>query len=92
MRNKMSKYNFNFAVSAKIDAKTVEDMIKAVVEEQTGRKVISVDINVKMKSQGFQRDEYQVAVFEGVTVNFQTDRPAITEITKSHKTFDPHAR
>lgn len=88
----MSKYNFNLAVSAKINAKTVEDMIKAVVEEQTGRKVSSVEINVKIQSQGFQRDEYKVAVFEGVTVNFQTEQPAITALTKSHKTFDPHAR
>lgn len=88
----MSKYNFNLAVSAKIDTKTVEDMIKAVVEEQTGRKVSSVEINVKIQSQGFQRDEYKVAVFEGVTVNFQTEQLAITALTKSHKTFDPHAR
>ena len=87
----MSKYNFNLAVSAKINAKTVEDMIKAV-EEQTGRKVSSVEINVKIQSQGYQRDEYKVAVFEGVTVNFQTEQPAITALTKSHKTFDPHAR
>lgn len=68
----MSKYNFNLAVTATINAKTVEDMVKAVVEEQTGRKVRAVDINVKMKTQGFQRDEYQVAIFEGVTVHFES--------------------
>lgn len=68
----MSKYNFNLAVTANIAAKTVEEMVKAVVEEQTGRKVTAVDIKVKMVTQGYQRDEYQVPVFEGVTVHFQS--------------------
>jgi hypothetical protein len=68
----MSKYNFNLAVSATINAKTVEDMVKAVVEEQTGRKVTSVDLKVKMITQGYQRDEYQTPIFEGVTVHFES--------------------
>ena len=64
-------YKFNFAVSADIDAKTVQDMVKRVVEEQTGQRVKSVDLKVKMITQGHQRDEYQVPVFEGVTVRFE---------------------
>lgn len=90
----MSKYNFNLAVTATINAKTVEDMVKAVVEEQTGRKVRAVDINVKMKTQGFQRDEYQAAIFEGVTVHFESDSPVLNVAGKTitEKTFDPHAR
>lgn len=71
-------YNFNFAVSASIDAKTVQEMIKAVVEEQTGRKVKSVDLKVKMVTQGYQRDEYQTPVFEGVTVHFEPDNTVPT--------------
>lgn len=69
----MSKYNFNFAVSANIDAKTVQEMIKTVVEEQTDRKVKSVDLKVKMVSSGYQRNEYQTPVFEGVTVQFEQE-------------------
>jgi len=64
-------YNFEFAVSATIDPKVVEEMIKKVVEEQTGRKVSKIDIKVQMKTQGYQCNEYQVPVFEGVTVYFE---------------------
>ena len=64
-------YNFDFAVSATISSEVVQKMIKTVVEEQTGRKVSKVDIKVKMVTQGYQRDEYQVPVFEGVTVYFE---------------------
>ena len=87
-------YNFNFAISATINASTVKEIVKAVVEEQTGRKVRAVNINVKMKTQGFQRDEYQVAIFEGVTVHFENDSPIPNLGGKNitEKTFDPHAR
>jgi uncharacterized alkaline shock family protein YloU len=68
-------YSFDFAVSADIDAKTVQEMVKRIVEEQTGQRVKSVDLKVKMVTHGYQRDEYQVAVFEGVTVHFEKEGP-----------------
>ena len=78
-------YNFNFAISAKILPSTVKEMIKTIVEAQTGRKVSSIDFDVKNVTKGWQRDEYTEAVFEGVTVTFQSDQPAITAPTKTQK-------
>ena len=67
----MNGYNFDFAVSAKISAKVVEEMITKVVEEQTGKKVARIEINMKNVTKGYQRDEYTETVFEGVTVYFE---------------------
>lgn len=69
----MNGYNFDFAVSAKIAPKVVEEMIKKVVEEQTGKKVASVEFNMRTVTKGWQRDEYTETVFDGVTVFFEGD-------------------
>jgi len=70
----MSGYNFDFAVSAKISEKVVVEMITRVVEEQTGKKVSKVEINMKSVTKGWQRDEYTETVFEGVTVHFKDNQ------------------
>ena len=67
----MTGYNFDFAVSAKISEKVVVEMITKVVEEQTGKKVARVELNMKTVTKGYQRDEYTETVFEGVTVYFE---------------------
>lgn len=67
----MNGYNFDFAMSAKISEKVVKEMITKVVEEQTGRKVANIEINMKTVTKGFQRDEYTETVFEGCTVTFE---------------------
>lgn len=67
------KYNFEFAVSAKISGPVVKEMITKVVEEQTGRKVDRVDLEMKTVSKGTYRDEYTETVFEGATVYFAVD-------------------
>lgn len=67
----MNEYNFDFAMSAKISEKVVKEMITKVVEEQTGRKVANIEINMKTVTKGWQRDEYTETVFEGVTVHFE---------------------
>jgi hypothetical protein len=67
----MNGYNFDFAVSAKISDKVVTEMITKVVEEQTGKKVARIEINMKSVTKGWQRDEYTETVFEGVTVYFE---------------------
>ena len=67
----MNGYNFDFAVSAKISPKVVEEMIKKVVEEQTGKKVASLEFNMRTVTKGWQRDEYTETVFDGVTVYFE---------------------
>ena len=89
----MNGYNFDFAVSAKISAKVVEEMIAKVVTEQTGKKVASVKLEVKNVLKGSQMNEYNETVFEGATVFFENEK----SIGKGSKTFtqdsyDPHAR
>ena len=89
----MNGYNFDFAVSAKISPKVVEEMIKKVVEEQTGKKVASIKLEVKNVTKGHQMNEYNEAVFEGATVFFENEK----SIAKGSKVFtqdsyDPHAR
>ena len=70
----MNGYNFDFAVSAKISPKVVEEMIKKVVEEQTGKKVASIEFNMRSVTKGWQRDEYTETVFDGVTVHFEQSK------------------
>lgn len=67
----MNGYNFDFAVSAKISEQVVKEMITKVVEEQTGKKVSKIDMNMRSVTKGFQRDEYTETVFDGVTVYFE---------------------
>ncbi len=63
-------YNFDFAVSATVSAKVVEEMVKKVVEDQTGRKVKKITFKTKNVSSGYQRDDYSTTVFDGCTVDF----------------------
>ena len=70
----MNGYNFDFAVSAKISPKVVEEMIKKVVEEQTGKKVARIELNMRSVTKGFQRDEYTETVFDGATVFFENEK------------------
>jgi trehalose-6-phosphate synthase len=67
---KMSEYKFNFAVSAEISLETIKEMIKASVEEQTGRKVKSVVFKIGMKYYGFG-DESGSPELSGCTVHFE---------------------
>lgn len=67
----MNGYNFDFAVSAKISEQVVKEMITKVVEEQTGKKVSKIDMNMRSVTKGWQRDEYTETVFDGVTVYFE---------------------
>ena len=67
-------YNFEFAVSAQISAKVVEEMIKKVVQEQTGKKVASVELKMRSVTKGNQRDEYTETVFDGATVFFENEK------------------
>jgi hypothetical protein len=66
-------YDFEFAVSATISAKVVEEMIKKVVEEQTGKKVSSIELKMRSVTKGHQRDEYTETVFDGATVFFDKE-------------------
>lgn len=67
--NTMTKYKFNFDVTANIDVATVIEMIKTVLEEQTGRKVKSVDFDLSVKKTWQTNEHY--AVCNGVKVRFE---------------------
>lgn len=47
--------NFDFAMSAKISALTVQEMIKKAVEEQTGQEVKSVTFDVSAVGDVYDR-------------------------------------
>ena len=89
----MNGYNFDFAVSAKISPKVVEEMIKKVVEEQTGKKVASIKLEMRSVSKGSQRDEYTETVFDGATVFFENEKSTVKgSKTFTQDSYDPHAR
>ena len=67
----MNGYNFDFAMSAQISAKVVEEIIKNTVEQQTGKKVANIRINISTDTQGYGVTERDVTVFDGVTVYFE---------------------
>ncbi len=67
-------YNFNFDVSAQISAKTVEEMIKKVVEEQTGKKVTRIEMKMQNVTKGLQTNEYTETSFNGCTVYFESSK------------------
>lgn len=66
----MQGYNFDFAMSAQISPKVVEEIIKNTVEQQTGKKVASVKINTRTVTRGMGMAEHDVTEFDGVTVYF----------------------
>lgn len=74
----MEHYNFEIAVSAKISAKVVEEMIKRVVEEQTGKKVSSIEMKFNTVSKGIGPSESTERVFDGCHVFFQSEKPTAT--------------
>ena len=64
-------YDFNFAISATINAATVEAMVKKCVEEQSGRRVKSITFTNRIGSD--YMDRYSRTVFDGCTVTFEVD-------------------
>ena len=89
----MKGYNFDFAVSAKISPKVVEDMIKSVVEQQTGKQVKTIKLEMRSVTKGSQRDEYTETVFDGATVFFENEQVSSKgSRVFTQSTFDPAAR
>ena len=67
-------YNFEYAVSANISAKVVEEMVKQVVEEQTGKRVERIEMRFKTITKGFGPSESTEQVFDGCLVYFKNER------------------
>lgn len=75
-------YNFDFAVSATISQKIVEEMVKKIVEEQTGRKVKSISFGVTAQSD--RDDRYTTYVPNGCTVTFADANSIGLSISRGH--------
>jgi hypothetical protein len=67
-------YNFEFAVSAQISERVVKEMVTKVVEEQTGKKVSSIDIKLRTVTKGIGPSESTETVFDGCTVYFVNEK------------------
>lgn len=65
------KYNIDFAISADLSAEVVEEMVKKIVEEQTGRTVSKVTF--KTRSESDPMDRYSREVFNGARVDFKSE-------------------
>ena len=66
-------YNFDLAVSATISSKVAEDMVRRIVEDQTGKKVSSVEVRLRKVTKGVGTSELTETVFDGYHVYFQNE-------------------
>ena len=68
------KYNYkiDMTVTANIDATTVEQMVRDIVESDTGRKIKSLTMRVRSRSDG----QVVTQVFDGVSITFDGDQTA----------------
>jgi hypothetical protein len=69
-----SKTNFDIAMSATLSATVLEEMVRKMVEEQTGKTVERVEFNIVRKSVGFDgRESVMENVMESCTVTFYSE-------------------
>lgn len=67
-------YNFELSITATVTGKIAEDIVRAVVEEQTGRKIQSIEPKYVMASRGFGPDVDRVQEFNGYTITFMPEK------------------
>lgn len=77
-----SEYNFNFAMSVSISETTIRDMIKDIVEKQTGQKVDKITFRSRTETTGYGPSEYSTQVFDGVTISFVDQTPRKFDLPK----------
>ena len=66
-------YDFKYAMSATVSPQVVEEMITRIVEEQTGKKVKSIKLEMQNTLTGYGLSERTETVFNGYTVNFEAE-------------------
>jgi len=76
-------YNFDLAVSATISAKVAAEMVKKVVEEQTEKKVASIETKFKTITMGSEVTE----VFDGYIVYFVEENKSLASAITNAKPF-----
>ena len=67
-------YNFDIDVSANISPKVAEEMIRKVIEEQTGKKVASIQFQLRKVTKGFSMNGYEDTFFDGIKVFFVAEK------------------
>ena len=80
-------YNFELAVSAIISAKVAEEMIRKIVEEQTEKKVASIEPTFKTVTKGNGANETTDTVFTGFLVNFAEEKKSLSNAITDAKPF-----
>lgn len=68
-------YNFKIAMNATISPVVVEEMIRAAVENQTGKKITKIEIQM-----------YE-GKFAGYVVDFDEAKPVVVSIDKFDRNF-----
>lgn len=66
----MTNFNIDFAISATISPSTVEEMVRKAVEEQSGRKVKSIEFKTREISDF--ADRFSHHAFDGCKVVFES--------------------
>ena len=76
-------YNFELSITATVTGKVAEDIVRSVVEEQTGRKIQSIEPKYSRVSKGFGPDIDTSTEFNGYSITFVSERA--TAKAKSNK-------
>ena len=69
-------YNLQLSVSANISSKVAEDIIRSVVEEQTGKKIASIEPKLGQEQRGAGPNAVVMTVFDGYQINFAAEKLA----------------
>jgi hypothetical protein len=72
-------YNFNITMTTDISSTIVEEIIKKIVEEQTGKKISSIEVKLRQVQKGIGPNESIDTVFDGYNIVF------VEESTKGNK-------
>ena len=71
-------YNIDISVTGTIDAQVAEQIIRDVIEGETGRKIKSLTMRVRSKTSGALGGGAITHEFDGVTIHFDGDRKTVT--------------
>jgi hypothetical protein len=77
-------HNFELTVSASLSGKLTEDIVRSVVEEQTGKKVASLTPKIRSEQRGMSVGASSTQVFDGYDIKFIPER-----VAKSNQTTKP---
>jgi hypothetical protein len=67
-------YNFELSITATVTGKVAEDIVRSVVEEQTGRKIHKIEPKYSRVSKGFGPDVEMYTEFDGYTITFMPEK------------------